>query len=190
MSIQFPKNTDHGDTLDLGNGLTAKAVLDYDNGIFGINPWDEHDGNAVIYRVGSGHTKAPNEIYLHKDRHGGIICDVVASIAKAKKEAWGLPNREGMTRKQIVAEAVNHNIEHWRGWLHDKWAYLTIGVEISLEDEELSSAYIGGVESNETDYIHELLNEKLEEALADVSASAVRVKSELEAKIAILDARN
>ena len=162
---KFTGTLSDGDTLDLGHGLEARfnLVPDHD----AEKPWEREDGHGIISqrpRNANGVVpKKPGEVLIGS----GFIYDVPKTLEKARKEGWGLSEKEavGLTKRQITAEAVRQDMERMRAWLAFDWGYY--GVKITLidtvESAELDTKTLWGVESDAGEYLTEVANQLLEE---------------------------
>jgi hypothetical protein len=119
-------------------GLTATVRIEQDCDMGA--PWEEHDGHGVIRlegRYGSG--KKPGEKLLRTNGSSRYYYDIPATIAKAKREGWGIENPEGLTKKQIIAKAIEHDIKYCEDWLLDNWHWC--GYVVSIGDEHAESCW-------------------------------------------------
>ena len=145
----------------LQNGKTFLCIIRQDD-TYGT-PWE----NADCYRIVSDweyRNKRPAERILYKDGPYSRFYDVAESTKKALHERWGVreSSSENMTNRQIAARAVSADFERLRAWCTGQWGYVCLEVFPLTEDgDELRSKaqYIGGVESDDEDYILELAKE-------------------------------
>lgn len=112
-------------------------------------PWEDWDGIGVVLSR-SYAEKAPHEVLIHKDRHQCWFYDVRASMKKARAEGWGLPETEtaGLTKKQIIAKAVQKDMDYCREWLEGSRYFVCL--KVWAEDDPENVDYLGGVEYSET----------------------------------------
>lgn len=112
-------------------------------------PWEDWDGIGVVLSR-SYAEKAPHEVLIHEDRRAYWFYDVRASMEKARKEGWGLPDAEtvGLTKKQIIAKAVQKDMEYCQEWLKGDRYFVCL--KVWAEDSPENVDYLGGVEYNET----------------------------------------
>lgn len=109
-------------------------------------PWKEHDGHGVV----SGwetRDKRPGERVLNTDRNSRRFYDVAATLVIAKRDGWGLSDKDKAalaaklghkpTTREIIAEAVNQDFEHLRGWCNDEWCWL--GYTTKLEHDGIET---------------------------------------------------
>lgn len=166
-----------GDTFTIRD-YTFRVELEPDDSYDGRFPWDEYDGNGVIdstwhRRDWNGQIrKRPGQRVLFEDRGQYLLYDWDATIAKATREQWGLAPDEckGLTRKQIVARAVERDFKRWHGWCTGAWEYLVVVVTLLSDDGEptVQSASLGGVESDCTGFIEECARDLAREILSRV----------------------
>ena len=167
-----------GDTFER-NGRTFIVTMPNDDS--GDAPWERSDCHGIVsdWRYDGGWrsentTKKPGERELCRDRGQARYYDFAGTIAKAKKEGWGLCEEDRLalqrrlkqkpSQKQIIAQAVENDFEYLRRWCTDQWSY--IGVVVSLDDGAERDvdhvASLWGIESDADDYIVETAH-----ALAD-----------------------
>lgn len=170
MEMEFTGDVQQAATLEICDGLTARVRIEADDTGRGL-PWEEEDGHGII-REGranfTGHIqKSPGEVVIWRDRSGSYVYDVKGTIAKARKEGWGLSeaDAEGLTRKQVIAEAVRRDMERMRGYLYERWWYVGVIVELrTADDEVLDSRSLWGIENDSGDaYFAEVANDLLHE---------------------------
>lgn len=70
-----------------------------------------------------------------------------------------------MSPRAYAAKAARADYEYLRGWCNDEWSYCGIIVTAYRDDIELGSASLWGIESNAGEYLRDVANELLEEAL-------------------------
>lgn len=167
---KFPKNICSGDSIELSNGLYATVTIepDCDYG----NPWEEGDGHGIIEERRTNYTgyvpTKPGEVVIFAERGRGYVYNVKETIEKAKSEGWGLrgDERKGLTKRQIIAKAVNNDMEHMRSWLNGEWQYCVVIVTITDKDGlEIDKCSLGGVPDESGDYLTETANECLSEVM-------------------------
>lgn len=128
-------------------------------------PWEEWDGIGVVLSR-SYAKKAPHEVLIHEDRPVYWFYDVRASMAKAKRERWGLPEAEtvGLTKRQIIAAAVQKDMKYCSEWLNGSRYFVCLKVWEEGNPENVD--YLGGVEYSETgdnEYLIECAREMAQE---------------------------
>ena len=171
--MEFKGNTYNGDSIELRAGLFATVYIDHDK-CYG-KPWEEEDGHGIIEERRTNYTgyipTAPGERVIFKDRNYGYVYDEKGTLERARSEGWGLSekDRQGLTQRQITAEAVRRDMESMRAWLNDEWHYCTVTVRITdSEGMEIANASLGGVSDECPDYLTGAANEVLSEALAQL----------------------
>lgn len=132
------KTSEHEQTID---GYTVRIDIHQDEDMRA--PWEEHDGHGVVSGWGS-RDKAPGELVLNSDHRSYRYYDVAATLKIAKRDGWGLSeaNKAKLatklghkpTRKEITAEAVQHDYEYLRGWCNDEWVWLGYTTEITTPE--------------------------------------------------------
>lgn len=153
-----------------GRKFEVKRYYDTDMG----PPWKEHDGHGVIrdtYCHGRPEKK-PGEVVISSNSGSHWLYDVAATTELARKDGWGLGGDKEAelakklgrppTKGEIIAEAVQRDLEHCKGWLEDRWYWIGVGVRILDKDgEPVGGRYdhaVWGFES-EGDYWKEVAGE-------------------------------
>jgi hypothetical protein len=155
------------------DGQTFHAEIHFDD--YADAPWENSDGHGIVSDW-TTRAKRPGEWVLNKDRNSFRYYDAKATLAFAIRDGWGCPGfqTEGMTRKQVAAEAVRRDFEYLKAWCNDDWHYVGVCV-FPLDDEGNELKSFGhscwGIESESTDYIKETANELAREALHDLEKS-------------------
>lgn len=118
-------------------------------------PWEDSAGCGVVSWWRPKTSKAPWERVLSKDRDFCRFYDMRATREKAMKEGWGLPESEakGLTKKQIIAEAIERDFRRLRSWCDDEWWYVGLVVRAKFAPGEEESVW--GIESDCDDFIKE-----------------------------------
>lgn len=145
-----------------GFDFTMEIVDDNDH----EPPWESGDGYGVVLDWRHGREKAPYERLLNRDRNNYRFYDMRATRAKAIKERWGIAEPDGLTRKQIIAAAVEKDFQFHRGWCNGEWRY--VGVVVQLVDGPYLLAEdrsLWDIESNSPEYIEEVKLELANELL-------------------------
>ncbi|WCD44216.1 hypothetical protein Lumi_077 [Xylophilus phage Lumi] len=140
-------------------------------------PWKEHDGHSVITEWIS-RDKLPGEIEVAQDYPKKRYCDFQATIAKAKKEGWGLGDQDladlqvklGRPPKagEVTEYAVRKDMARMKGWLNDEWHWRGIWVCPYTEDGEdplrSKAQSLWGIESDSgEEYFQEVIAELIEQ---------------------------
>lgn len=77
-------------------------------------------------------------------------------------------HRATMTPRQYAAGAAMADFKRLRDWINDQWQYVGVAVTIEREDVQLTGPYdhaLWGIESDSGEYLTEVANENLEQAL-------------------------
>lgn len=147
---------------------TFRIEIEHDPDI--DEPWKEQDGHGIVSDW-TRRDKSPGERVLCKDRSSKRYYDFQGTLARARKDGWGLYEAERAkleqklgrvpTKKEITAAAVELDFEHLRAWCNDDWQWCYIKVTMLDEDENETdyTESIGGVESNAREHIQELARE-------------------------------
>lgn len=151
-----------------GFDFTMEIVDDNDS----RPPWKRGDGYGVVsewrtYHRGGNITKRPWERVLHRDGCSYRLYDMRASRAKAIKEGWGIAESDGLTRKQIIAAAVEKDFQFHRGWCNNTWCYVGVVVAHAADAgyNDSTTASLWGIESNAAERIEEVKLELANELL-------------------------
>lgn len=156
------KFTSIGETIRVkGFDLTARVEHDPRPG----EPWKEHDGHGVVSDW-TRRDKAPGERVLCEDRGNRRYYDVQASMEIAKRDGWDAEPYGG-TAGQKAARAVDADYERMRKWCDDQWHWVGVVISISKNGHTLDNcaASIWGIESDAGDYLVEVANDLIGEAI-------------------------
>lgn len=126
-------------------------------------PWENSDGHGVVRKTTSG---SPQERRLSD----AYFYDWQASMERAKKGGWGLPEEEavGLTPGQIIEKAVQKDFEYLKGWCTGAWQYVMVNVfPLDAEGNELKSRAksLGMLESSDEDYLKQVAFDLIEEII-------------------------
>lgn len=133
----------------------------------------EKDGKGDKYPCGGRATAGPYTAYDAED-FNRAISDVYRQ------------HKATMTAGQYAEEAVKRDFEYLRRWCCDEWCYVGVVLDVYRGSVEVASyaASLWGIDANagdDNDYLTEVANELLDEAL-DVAEEAVeRIVHELTA---------
>lgn len=153
------------------DGFTFAARIEHDD-MHGA-PWEECDGHGPVTdweRRG----KLPGELVLCDDNPSGLrgntarrFYDFQDACRIALRDGWNAAPYaiEGETARQRAARAARADYEYLRAWCNDDWSYCGVIVTASRNGVELASASLWGIESNAGDYLRDVANELLEDAL-------------------------
>lgn len=175
-----------GDTFEhRGRTFRVDFAPDEDMG----PPWKEHDGHGEVsdWRRSSwcGYAdKAPGERPLYRDGGAVLFYDWAGTIAKAKREGWGMSERDPLpaerlpdgrrpTAGQIAERAVEEDFQRLKAWCEDRWSWIGILVrEVDEDGEPVGElASLWGVESDAGEYLAEVARDLADE-LAGTPAAA------------------
>jgi hypothetical protein len=124
--------------------ISIESTYDQHSG----NPWVENDGHVGVHQV-RGYPdsigKSPGDKIIHFDHGTCWIVNIPDAIAKATREGWGCADSEGLTRKQIIAKAVDNDINYIQDWLNDRRWYERVFVYETGTDEDYDC--LGGIEN-------------------------------------------
>ncbi len=144
------------DTYDFEvNGLNFRAKIRHDEDM--REPWKENDGHGIVSEW-TTREKRPGERVIASDRSHNRYYDVQETMAIALKDGWGCEHPEGKTKRQIAAEAVEHDYKHLAAWCNDEWHWVYITVDLLTADGDVIPGYhesLGGIESIDEDYLKE-----------------------------------
>lgn len=158
----MPKFTEMDQTIRVkGFDLTCRVEPDQDMG----EPWKEHDGHGIVSEW-TRRDKMPGERVLCEDRGSKRYYDVQAMIAIAKKDGWDAPPYGG-TAGQKAARAVDADFERMRLWCTDQWNWVGVVIEVAKKGHVLDrhAASLWGIESDAGDYLVEVANDLISEAV-------------------------
>lgn len=158
------------DTI-IRNGRHYSVTVEPDNGMLGA-PWDEFDGHGIVSDW-TRRAKGPGEVIISEDHHSRRLYDVVGTLAKARRDGWGLSDDDKAalaarlgrqpTKREITAEAVRLDCNRMRQWCNDIWHWC--GVVVTSPDGDERSLW--GIESDAYSYIDEVAGELVDELESD-----------------------
>ncbi len=148
-------------------------------------PWKREDGHGPVSEWRPADSKRPGERVLNRNGRMCRFYDWQAAVKQAREERWGLTDKDAaraaellgraLTPKMICAEAVRKDFERLRAWCNDEWRYVFADVALVGTDETES---LGGVESDDDEYLDIVKFELAEEILYRVNA---RERDEIDA---------
>ena len=126
-------------------GCTIRVACFYDSD--NTAPWDSDAGHGPVSDWRPARSKAPGELILCTDRHGGArLYDYTEARAIPERDGWGIgAEREAEliarlgrppTRKEILHEAVMVNYTYLKRWCEDDWWYIGYQTTVSGPDGE------------------------------------------------------
>lgn len=141
-------------TLADGRSIVVSFPQDIDQG----PPWEECDGHGPIRIIRHREDKAPGERILGGDRFHLYAYDVSGAMALAKRDGWGLGQKDLATLRgaygrdpspgEIRARAVEMDANFLSGWINNDWTYVVVSVAlVDAQGAQISADYLGGVES-------------------------------------------
>ncbi|NNM74764.1 hypothetical protein [Enterovirga aerilata] len=174
-------------TLELPGGYTAQARIQYDDSMG--EPWKEHDGHGPVtdwrrasYRHGRP-AKSPGERLLVSDGSNARFYDFAEAVRIALRDGWGCEGgrKKGETARAYAARAAEADFRRLQAWCSGEWHWCGVVVTVFKAGIELGSASLWGIESDAGDYLAEVANELLPEALDDAKARVAELAEELAA---------
>lgn len=175
-----------GDTFThAGHTFIVSIEDDNDHGA----PWKESDSHGPVTEWIS-RDKKPGERVLHADRNSKRFYDFAEATRIAKRDGWGLGDeaREALTIKlgraptpsEVIAQAVENDFEHLRGWANDKWHYVGVCVRHESQDHEDRYSYAcWGIESDCDEYIAIIAHENAAECLRAIQSEIAENRATL-----------
>lgn len=166
---------DDGDTFEHGT-RTFTVRIEYDDWM--AAPWDEHDGHGPV-RCEYGGTKRAGERVLSSERGSVCYYDWQEATKIAKRDGWGISWDERRsfalkhwrqpTRKEVVRMALQSDYDYLRRWLNDQWHWVYVRVECDdpIHGEQYRS--LGGLQSDDYDYITEVAYQLADEINDDLN---------------------
>jgi hypothetical protein len=135
----------------------------------GDTPWQRDDGHGPVSDW-TRRNKAPSERVLCSDRSSKRYYNFAEAVRIARRD-WVLPGIiDGKTAGQRAHEAVEADFERLRRWCADQWEYVGVVVTpLADEDDGCKTDYqfaLWGIESDCGEYIAEMADELIDEALA------------------------
>ena len=148
-------------------GFTFIATIHADDD--STPPWKREDGHGPVTDWQS-RDKGPGELVLNSDRTSKRFYDFAEACRIARRDGWGCAGGQlpGESKRTYAARAAMADYERLRHWCADDWSYVGVAVTVEKDGVRLTGPYdhaIWGVESDCGDYLTELANEYLEEAL-------------------------
>lgn len=154
------------------NGFTLEARVERDEDMG--PPWIEHDGHGIVSDWTS-RDKKPSERILCRDDRSRRYYDVKASMDKAEEEGWDAPPYGQGTKRQQAARAVEADFQNLKAWCDDEWRWVGVVIDARKNGVLLAdcAASVWGIASNSDEYLTEVANDLVEEAL---QAATVKCK--------------
>lgn len=148
-----------------GFTLSARIERDSDMG----EPWLEHDGHGPV-SLWTHYPKRAGERILCEDGGRKRYYDFEAAVKLALKDGWDAPPYGTGTKGQQAARAAEADFERLRRWCNDHWWWCGVVLTVASADEDLGildehAASLWGIESDAGDYLIDVANELISEAL-------------------------
>lgn len=163
----------HGETIEAeykGFTITARLVHDSDMGA----PWEEHEGHGPVSDW-THRTKSPGERILCTDRDARRYYDIAEATRIAKRDGWDAPPIGEGTAGQRAARAVEADFRRLRAWCNDGWYWVGVVLSVAktgtILDKHAASCW--GIESDSGEYLTDVANELVDEAL-DVGRAKIK----------------
>lgn len=163
MHTPYEKQTHTRD----GRTFVARFYHDEGHGA----PWDEECGHGPVREVSrpwyEKPHKKPGERFLNRDPGDSrrtLYAYNWQEACRLARTDWGFTKCSDAA--DAVQRAVQADFDRLRGWLEDDWHYCGISVTPKGEEENFSYA-VWGIESDCAEYHTEVIDELIEQALAD-----------------------
>jgi hypothetical protein len=148
-------------------------------------PWTDCCHGEVTDWVRRG--KNAGEKVLNESCGSYRYYDFQGTIKRAKSEAWGCSDTEGLTPKQIATKAVERDYEALKAWCNDEWFYCGVVLSVFKDDIEIEdhAASLWRIEANypgsDNSYLTDVANELLDDALSVARSELERMQKVLSA---------
>lgn len=164
-------------TIERG-GFTITARVERDDDT--TPPWEREDGHGEVSEWTS-RDKKPGELVLSTDRNSRRYYDFAGAVKIAMHDGRSIANPpEGATKRQIAALAAHKYFERLRDWCNDDWGYVGVVVTVSAKGIELVTASLWGIESDACEYLVEVANELIPEAMEEARERIAGLQTLLE----------
>lgn len=168
----------HVDQTIKHDGFTITARIEQDDITESL--WDREGGHGEVSEWTRRDKKA-GEMVLNSDMGSYRYYDYAGAVKIALRDGWGIANPpEGATKRQIAALAAREDFERFRRWCNGDWSYVGVVVTVSARGVDLGTASLWGIESDAGDYLLEVANELLPEAMEEARKRIVDLQSLLE----------
>lgn len=176
------------------NGLHFKIEVNTDYDMQA--PWDEEDGHGEVSGWAS-RSKRPGERILNTKGNKKIFYDFQGAILIALKDCWGISDAQHFalvqelgrepTKREVAVVAATSDFEYLRRWCNGRWRWEHVYVQ--LREDDSFSDYLGGLCSDDVEYIDSVISEMIEELTKQYrEAEAARIAAEKAAKQIKVDA--
>lgn len=162
----------HGETIGAtvhGFEITAHLEHDGDHGA----PWETCDFHGPVSDW-THCAKSPGQRILVTDRDARRYYDIAEATRIARRDGWDAPPIGEGTAGQRAARAVEADFRYLKAWCDDEWYYVGVVLSVSRNGIMLErhAASLWGIESTSGDYLTDVANELVAEAL-DVSRAQI-----------------
>ena len=158
------------------HGFTFRAAMEYDH--YHGAPWQEEDRHGPVSDW-VRRDKRAGELVLCEDSGSYRYYDFQEASKIAKRDGWDTAPFGQGTRGERAARAAMADYDRLRKWCGDQWHYCGVVVVTAYrEDIALGSASLWGIESDAGDYLLEVANELLPEALEEARERVARLAKE------------
>lgn len=163
------------------DGFTIKARTEYDDD--STPPWKRADGHGPVSEW-TTRNKGPGERVLCSDRSAKRYYDFAEAIEIAKRDGWGWradeETGEPLTKGQRAAKAVESDFKFLQSWCNDQWHYVGVILSVEKNGVELdrNAASLWGVENNDSEYLREVAEEMVDEAVAVGRATMAKLNED------------
>lgn len=169
-----------GESITATHGrFTLTATIEADE--FHGAPWEEYDGHGPV-TLWETRAKRPGELILNGDRHGYCrFYDFAEACRIARRDGWGTADgrQPGESARAYAARAARADFDVLRAWCNDDWHYVTLTVTAAIDDVELASFSIGGIECNypgsDNSYLTECADDAADMAIDDAKAKLAKL---------------
>jgi hypothetical protein len=161
------------------DGFTCRATTAHDDD--SDPPWSRADGHGPVSDW-TQRNPVRGEVVLNDDGGSRRLYDMNEAVKQARRESWGCHKPiPGETRTDRARRAAQEDFEHLKRWCDNEWDYCGVLVTVWRDNIQITGDYdhaMWGVERNcwpsseyiMNEYLLEVANELLPEALADARA--------------------
>lgn len=147
------------------DGFTITPRLEADD--CGETPWQREDGHGPVSDW-TTRDKLPGERVLIADRGSKRYYNFAEAVRIARADGWGDGKPVGSrSAKQYAADAAKDDFRRLSAWCNDQWSYVGVVLSISRAGVVLDdhAASLWGIESDAGEYLQEVAEELVDEAL-------------------------
>lgn len=161
------------------DGFTIKARTEYDDD--STPPWKRSEGHGPVSEW-TDRKKEPGERVLCSDRSSFRYYDVSEAVQIAKRDGWDAPPYGEGTKGQRAARAVEADFKFLQSWCNDDWHYVGVVLSVEKNGVELDrhAASVWGVEDNDSNYLREIAEEMIPEAVEVGRATMAKLNEGVE----------